>query len=467
MKYYLAVDMGASSGRHILAHEESGRIILEEVYRFDNAAEQKGGQLCWDTQKQMNHILNGIKRCAELGKIPSSIGIDTWGVDFVLLDKNDNMVGSSVAYRDSRTEGMDTLLSSYLSEQEHYERTGIQKQPFNTIYQLLAIRETFPEHLEQAETILFLPEYFNFLLTGVKKTEYSIASTSALLHAQNKTWDMELIRRIGLPENIFSREVCPPGTVVGELSSQIQELVGFASTVILPPAHDTGSAYLAVPARDENAVYISSGTWSLLGIENEHPITNQTSAAENFTNEGGYQYKYRFLKNIMGLWMIQSVRRDLNKEYSFAQLEEMAKEASDFPSRVDVNDLSFFAPESMIEAVKDYCRKTDQQVPATIGEVMQCVYKSLAKCYAEAITGLRAITGKTFTSVNIVGGGTKDVYLNALTAEATGLPVYAGPTEGTALGNILAQMLADGVYADVPEARSAIRESFEIKHYTP
>ena len=467
MRYYLAVDMGASSGRHILAHVESGKIILEEVYRFENSTEYRNGHLCWNTQEQMGHILAGMKECKRLGKIPYSMGIDTWGVDFALLDEADQPVGDTVAYRDARTEGMDVLLSSFLTEDEHYQITGIQKQPFNTIYQLLALREQEPEQLDRAATILFLPEYFNFLLTGVKMTEYSIASTSAMLDAQAKTWSAELLRRVGLPERIFSREVCPPGTTVGRLTPAMQAEVGYDTTVILPPCHDTGSAFLAVPARDDNAVYISSGTWSLLGIESPTPIICHDGARANFTNEGGYQYRYRFLKNIMGLWMIQSIRRNLNKAYSFAQLEAMAKEAGSFSSIVDVNDLCFFAPESMIDAVKQYCEGTGQPVPATIGEVMQCVYRSLARCYADAIKGLSAITGRTFSSINIVGGGTKDVYLNALTADATGLPVYAGPTEGTALGNIMAQALADGTFADIASARAAIGNSFEILYYEP
>ena len=467
MKYYLAIDIGASSGRHILSHLENGKIHYEEIYRFDNISKTINHQLCWDAEAQINHIIAGIKKCGEIGKIPASIGIDTWGVDFVLLDEKDDVIGNLVAYRDSRTNGMDNILNQILPETELYSRTGIQKQPFNTIYQLLALREQQPEDWEKAQTILFTPEYFNFILTNVKKTEYSIASTSGLLDAAKKDWDMELIEKMGLPSRVFSREICLPGAVVGSLSEKIQKEVGFNSTVVLPPTHDTGSAFIAVPAKDDQAVYISSGTWSLLGIESKVPVTSEESRLANFTNEGGYGGIYRYLRNIMGLWMIQSVRQNLDKKYSFAELEQMAKQESDFPSRVDVNDLSFFAPESMIDAVKDYCRKTDQKIPDTIGQVMQCVYKSLAQSYAETITGLEKITGKKFTSINIVGGGTKDVYLNALTAEATGLPVYAGPTEGTALGNLLSQMISAGEIPDVPAARDVIRNSFEIKEYTP
>ena len=465
MRYYLAIDIGASSGRHILGHMEDGKLFLEEVYRFDNLAVTHGGQLCWDTKEQFSHILTGIKKCGDLGKIPVSVGIDTWGVDFALLDKDDQIIGDTVAYRDRRTEGMDRELDRYISEDDLYRRTGIQKQPFNTIYQFLALKTQNPELLDRAESFLFLPEFFHFLLTGVKKTEYSIASTSGLLEAREKTWDWELIRKLGFPERIFSKTICPPGTRVGGFSPAVEEAVGFQSTVVLPACHDTGSAFLAVPAKDENAVYISSGTWSLLGVENSEPITTPESRAANFTNEGGYGYQYRYLQNIMGLWMIQSIRRDLNKEYSFAQMEQMAREVGDFPSRVDVNDGSFFAPDNMMDAVKNYCQKTGQQIPGTVGEIVQCVYMSLAVCYGESVKNLEKITGKKASAVNIVGGGTKDSYLNTLTAKVTGLPVYAGPAEGTALGNILAQMLTDGIFADVDEVRTCVRKSFEIKEY--
>lgn len=465
MKYYLAIDIGASSGRHILGHIEGEKIILEEVYRFDNTAVMKDGQLCWDTKEQFSHILAGIKKCGEIGKIPVSVGIDTWGVDYVLLDKDDRVVGNTVAYRDSRTNGMDVELDKIISEEFLYQRTGIQKQIFNTIYQLLSVKKQYPEHLEKARSLLFMPEYFHYLLTDIKKTEYTISSTSGLISAHEKSWDLEIIQKLGLPESLFSSRVCPPGEIVGEFSSAIEKEVGFKSRVVLPPTHDTGSAFLAVPAKGDSSVFISSGTWSLLGIESHAPITTEESRLANFSNEGGYQYRFRFLKNIMGLWMIQSIRRNLNKKYSYAQMEQMAKESSGFPSEVNVNEARFFAPESMIDAIRQYCRQTRQIVPETTGEIVQCVYKSLASSYASSIKKLEEITDKKFTAVNIVGGGTKDVYLNQLTANATGLPVYAGPTEGTALGNLLSLMLTDGVFPDISAARSCIRRSFEIKEY--
>ena len=467
MQYYLAIDIGASSGRHIVSHAEDGKMILEEVYRFDNNLETRYGHLCWNVKELFANILAGIRKCKETGKIPVSVGIDTWGVDFVLLDKDDNTLGDSVAYRDARTVGMDAVLDNYISESELYSITGIQKQLYNTIYQLLAIKQDNPDLLQKAESILFMPEYFNYLLTGIKKHEYTFATTSGLVNAKTKSWDMDLIRRIGLPEHLFADGLNPAGTAVGSFSTRIREEVGFDCVVVLPATHDTGSAFMAVPAKDADAVYMSSGTWTLLGVEIDEPITSELSREQNFTNEGGYEYRYRFLKNVMGLWMVQSIRRNIDKKFSFSELEQMAKEVKDFPSVIDVNDFSFFAPESMIEAVKEYCRKTSQTVPETIGEVMQCVYSSLSKSYASFIRELGKITGKNFTSINIVGGGSKDVYLNALTARETGLPVYAGPTEGTALGNIIAQMLIAGEYPDLQSARSAIKASFPVVKFDP
>ena len=475
--YYLAIDIGASSGRHILGHVEDGRILLEEMYRFDNKQVHVNGHDCWDMDNLWNGILGGLKACKEAGKIPQSIGIDTWAVDFVLIDKDGNAVGDAVAYRDSRTKDADKLVDRVLPAVELYARTGIQKQLFNTIYQLMALKEEHPEQLEQAETMLMIPDYFDYKLTGVMKQEYTNATSTNLVYAASKTWDYELIEKLGLPKRLFG-ELSMPGTVVGNLTEEIQKEVGFDATVILPATHDTGSAFLAVPAKDNNAVYLSSGTWSLLGVENEEPICNEDSWKENFTNEGGAWYRFRYLKNIMGLWMIQSIRRELNgvayvagrtskyadgKQWSFPDLIEAAKGAADFHSVVDANDDCFLAPESMIDAIKDYCRRSGQPVPETVGEIMQCVYLSLSRCYKEAIANLCRLTGQTYTSINIVGGGCQDMYLNTMTSHACGLPVYAGPVEGTAIGNLIVQFIAAGEFSGLQAARDAIRASFDIK----
>lgn len=475
-KYYLAIDIGASSGRHILGWLEEGVLKLEEVYRFDNVQLRRNGHDCWDTDNLWNGILAGLKACKALGKLPRSVGIDTWGVDFVLLDEEGRMISDPVAYRDSRTAGMDEWVECRADPQWMYSRTGIQKASYNTVYQLEALRRENPQQLEQAARLLMTPDYWHFRLTGVAANEYTIATTTNLVHAREKQWDRELLDRLGLPREIFE-ELSMPGTVLGEFLPEIAREVGFSAKVVLPASHDTGSAFLAIPAVDDDAVYISSGTWSLLGVENPHPVTSRESYAQNFTNEGGAWGRYRFLKNIMGLWIIQSIRRELNgvsyvqgkqgtavsdKEWSFPQLIEEAKKAEGFPSVVDVNRDCFLSPDSMITAIREECARTGQQVPESVGQIMQCVYQSLALCYRDAIAGLRELTGKTYTSINIVGGGCQDHYLNELTARATGLPVYAGPVEGTAVGNLIVQMHSSGEFRDLQEARDTVRRSFQI-----
>lgn len=460
--YYLAVDIGASSGRHILGHLEEGKLLLEEIYRFENKLVTKNGHLCWDFERLFSEIVNGMKKCGELGKIPVSMGIDTWGVDFVLLDKEDKVLGDTVAYRDSRTEGIDKEVYKLVPEDELYARTGIQKQLFNSIYQLYAIRQSNPEYLEQAVSFLMVPEFFNFLLTGVKKNEYTNATTGQLVNAKTKTWDKELLSRLGLNTEMFG-ELCLPKTSVGRLTDEIREKVGFDLEVVLPATHDTGSAVLAVPANDDDFIYLSSGTWSLMGIERMEADCSMESKELNFTNEGGYEYRFRYLKNIMGLWMLQNAKRELDNKYSFPEIAELAKKAADFPSLVDVNDASFLAPESMLAAVSAYCERTGQQVPKDLSEQLSCIYHSLAKSYAETVEGIEKITGKTYSRLHIVGGGCQDQYLNSLTKESTGKEVYAGPIEGTALGNLMAQMLKSGEFKTLPEARTAIARSFDIK----
>ena len=479
--YYLAIDIGASSGRHIIGWVEDGKLNLEEVYRFDNLQQYRNGHDCWDTEHLWNGILAGLKACKEKGKVPRTVGIDTWGVDFVLLDENDAVIGDAVAYRDGRTAGMDRLVEEKIPLELLYERTGIQKAPYNTIYQLAALRREHPEQLEKARRLLMTPDYYHYKLTGVKTNEYTIASTSNLVNAKTKAWDREVIARLGFPQEIF-REISMPGTTVGAFLPEIAAEVGFSAEVVLTASHDTGSAFLAIPAADENAVYISSGTWSLLGVENEKPLTARESFEQNFTNEGGAWGRYRYLKNIMGLWIIQSIRRELNgstyirgrqdrteaaRKWSFPELIEEAKNAEAFPSVVDVNQNRFLSPDSMIEAIRDACRETGQPVPETVGEIMQCVYTSLARCYRDAIRQLQRLTGKTYTSINIVGGGCQDGYLNRRTAQAAGLPVFAGPVEGTAAGNLIVQMIAGGELDSLQTARDMIRGSFPIEAVRP
>ena len=462
-KYYLAVDIGASSGRHMLASMVDGKMQLEEVYRFPNGMDNKNGTLCWDVERLFTEIKTGLKKCKELGKIPVSMGIDTWGVDYVLLDKDDKILGETVGYRDSRTNGMDEKVYEKISLEDLYARTGIQKQLFNTIYQLMAVKQFHPEYLEQAETFLMLPDYFNFLLTGVKKNEYTEATTGQLISAETNDWDYELIDLLGYNRKMFM-PVSMPGTVVGNFSKEIQDEVGFDCTVVLPATHDTGSAVLAVPTNDDNAVYISSGTWSLMGIERKEPDCSVESMKANFTNEGGYDHRFRFIQNIMGLWMIQSVKKEFTENLSFAEICDMASKET-IPSIVDCNDDSFMAPESMIRAVQDFCRNSGQEVPETVGEISSVIYNSLAKCYKDALEKIEHITGNKYDTIYVVGGGSNAEYLNQLTAKYTGRSVSAGPSEATAIGNIMVQMLHDGVFKDLPEARTCVRDSFDVKMY--
>ncbi len=462
-KYYLAIDIGASSGRHMLAGMKDGKMQLEEVYRFPNGMDNKNGTLCWDVERLFTEIKNGLKKCKEIGKIPVSMGIDTWGVDYVLLDKDDNILGDTVGYRDSRTEGMDEKVYEVIPQDDLYARTGIQKQIFNTIYQLMAVKESHPEYLEQAETILMIPDYFNFLLTGVKKNEYTEATTGQLISPKTNDWDYELIDMLGYNSGMFL-PVSMPGTVVGGFTEEVQKEVGFNCTVVLPATHDTGSAVLAVPTNDDDAVYISSGTWSLMGIERKEADCSMESMKANFTNEGGYDHRFRYLKNIMGLWMIQSVKKEFTENLSFAQICEMASKET-ISSIVDCNDDCFLAPKSMIEAVQKFCRDTNQQVPETVGEISSVIYNSLAKCYGDTVEEIEAITGKKYSTIYVVGGGSNAGYLNELTAKYTGRKVSAGPSEATAIGNVIVQMLHDGVFASLPEARTCVKESFDVKIY--
>ena len=462
-KYYLAVDIGASSGRHMLASMKDGKMQLEEVYRFPNGMDNKNGTLCWDVERLITEIKNGLKKCKEIGKIPVSMGIDTWGVDYVLLDKDDNILGDTVGYRDSRTEGMDEKVYEVIPQDDLYARTGIQKQVFNTIYQLMAVKQSHPEYLEQAETILMIPDYFNFLLTGVKKNEYTEATTGQLISPKTNDWDYELIDMLGYNSRMFL-PVSMPGTVVGDFTEEVQKEVGFNCTVVLPATHDTGSAVLAVPTNDDDAVYISSGTWSLMGIERKEADCSMESMKANFTNEGGYDHRFRYLKNIMGLWMIQSVKKEFTEDLSFAEICEMASKET-ISSIVDCNDDCFLAPKSMIDAVQKFCRDTDQQVPETVGEISSVIYNSLAKCYGDTVEEIEAITGRKYSTIYVVGGGSNAGYLNELTAKYTGRKVSAGPSEATAIGNIIVQMLHDGVFASLPEARTCVKESFDVKMY--
>lgn len=459
MKYYLSIDIGASSGRHILSSVQNGKLVLEEVYRFENGMTQKDGHLVWEYEKLFSNIIEGLKECKKLGKIPVSVGIDTWGVDYALIDADGKVIGDVYAYRDGRTEEPIKKVHEIIPFETLYKRTGSQFQIYNTIYQLYT--DKLSGKLDKAERFLMMPDFFNYLLTGVMKNEFTNASTTGLMSAKTRDWDMETVKELGLPEKLF-KELSDPATFVGNLKPEIAKEIGYDLKVVLPATHDTASAVMAVPEIGQ-PLYISSGTWSLLGIESPVAISTEEALKENFTNEGGYERSTRFLKNIMGLWMIQCVRREYNKKYSWGDFVTLSKEVKDFNSIVDVNDNSFLAPASMIEAIKDYCRKTGQKVPETPGEIALCVYDSLAVCYKRAVETVERVTGYKFDTIHIVGGGCQNAYLNELTAKRTGRRVVAGPVEATAIGNALSQLLYDGAVKNINEAKELVKVSFDTE----
>ena len=441
--YYLAVDLGASGGRLIGGCIKEGRLVLDEIHRFENGMIRVEGSLCWDYDLIFSQILAGLKKCGEMGLSPVSMGIDTWGVDYVLTDRDGKALGKTYGYRDNRTEGMDRKLEEILSFEELYERTGILKAPYNTVYQLMADKTGRPEVLSEAENLLMVPDYLNYLLTGVMKCEYTEASTSQLLRKGEPEWDNELIRRLGYPEKIFL-PIVPPGTRIGKVKEEIAEQTGCRPEVIAVASHDTASAIAAIPEQGEDFIYISSGTWSLMGALLDSPVCTEESMKANFTNEGGYAGKICFHKNIMGLWMIQSIRKEDGRRLDFGKICSLAEESGDFPSRVDVDDTRFLSPENMSEEIRRYCRETGQPVPGTTGELASVVYHSLADCYARTAEELERLTGKNYSKVLIVGGGSNAEYLNRLTAEALHKPVISGMKEATAMGNLLVQMAAAG-----------------------
>lgn len=458
MQYYLAVDIGASSGRHILCHVEDGKLILEEVYRFSNNVTKIDNHYCWDMEYLFESILNGIRECVKLQKIPTTMGIDTWAVDYVLLDKDNEPLTNTFAYRDGRNELGVQKVRDKISPEKLYLQTGIQFQKFNTIYQLQSYDE---DVLHNAMNYLMVPDYFHYLLTGKKVNEYTNMSTTQLLDIRTNELHQGLLEKLEIPAGMFCNMVMP-ASKIGRFTKEIQDKVGCDVEVVVPATHDTGSAYMA--AIQEDSIILSSGTWSLLGIETKKPYVSKEAMQTNFTNEGGYDYRYRFLKNIMGLWIIQEVSRNLEGKYSFAQLVEEARKEP-FEGIFDVNDDRFLKPEHMITEIQQYFKERNRQAPEHVGEIASCVYRSLAYCYKDAVEELEHITGKQYAVINIIGGGCQNQLLNEMIAEVTGKKVVAGPVEATALGNILSQLIANEVVKNLAEGREMIRQSFEIKEY--
>lgn len=448
MNYYLAIDIGASSGRHILGHIENGRLVLEEIHRFEDYLKEENGSLLWDTEKIVSEVKKGIAKCGKSGKIPKSIAVDTWGVDYVLLGKDKREIMPAVSYRDGRTAPVQDEVSKIISQEELYSRTGIQKQNFNTVYQLYCDKKT--GKLENAGYFLMMPDYLVFKLTGEIRNEYTNATTTNLVNAKTGNWDFEILDRLGIRKDIFS-PVSLPCNEAGALKG-----FEFESKVVLAPSHDTASAVAACPVGD-NGVYISSGTWSLIGTENGKAVLTDEAREANFTNEGGINSRFTFLKNIMGMWLLQSIRRNLDKRYSYDEMMNMAQKSEDY-FIIDPNSPLFVSPENMVEAIRKYIGVGE--IP--LETVINSVYHSLAKSYAQAISEIETISGKTVDRINIVGGGSRDRYLNELTAKYTGKKVLAGPVEATATGNIISQLMFADKSLTIEKARELVKNSFEI-----
>lgn len=467
----LACDFGASNGRAILGELKEDILKLREVHRFPNDPVTFSNHLQWDILRLCHEVKQGLLKCKmDNEENIASIGVDTWGVDFGLLDKNGELLGNPYHYRDDRTSGMIGRCFEYIPEEVLYSRTGIQAAPYNTIYQLLAMREKGDNTLDMADTLLLMPDLINYMLSGEKVSEYTHATTTQLYNHSKGDWDYEIIEKLNIPKKIF-KHIVKPGTVIGNLRESICRDLNIPSMKVIAVAgHDTGCAVAAVPAGEENYVYISSGTWSLLGIESDKPITNELALKYSFTNEGGVNNKIRFLKNIMGLWIVQECKRTWEKEghkMSFGEMVEMAKAEKGFSSFIDPDNLLFYAPGNMPEKVRQFCRETGQQVPETIGQTVRCVEESLAYKYRWSIEKIEEITSKKIDVIHMVGGGIQDQFLCSLAADASGKQVIAGPVEATAAGNIILQAMVLGEIKDLSHGREIIRNSFEMKEYMP
>ncbi len=469
MKKVLSFDFGASSGRAMLATLEGDKITMEEIHRFGNDTVIVNGTMYWDALRLFFEIKAGITKAVALGGF-DALGIDTWGVDFGLINKRGKLISNPVHYRDSRTDGIWDEVYKIIPKDELYARTGIQFAAFNTLYQLMYLKLYEPEQLELCDKMLLIPDLFVYMLTGEKKAEASIASTTNLLNPYTKEWDFELIERLGLPKDIFP-EIVKSGEVIGYLSDEICEELGCKKVpVIAAPEHDTASAVAATPSNTDDFVYISCGTWSLFGVESKEPLINEQIAQMNFTNEGGFKDTIRFLKNITGLWLIQESRRQWKREgieVGFDTLEKEALQAEPFRCFIDVDDPLFAPAGNIPKRVVEYCKKTGQYVPQTRGEIMRCIYQSLAMKYKYTFNSLRELTHRDYNSINMLGGGIKDTLLCRLCADACGVKVLTGPTEATVMGNIGVVFYALGEIKDLTHLRRVTANSTDLKIYEP
>lgn len=468
-KRVLAFDFGASSGRAMLGVFDGEKIELSEIHRFSNDPVSLGGTLYWDTLRLFHEIKQGLIKAKLAGGF-DSIGINTWGVDFGLLDSDGVLLESGVNYRDKRTAGMVDKAAELIPLPKLYRETGNQIMEINTAFQLLSLKENRQPLLDRAETMLLTPDLFNYFLTGKMKTEYSIASTTQLVNPETKNWNRDVIDALGLPQRLFG-EIVPSGTKIGELSDDLCEELGLQKVPVTAVCgHDTQNAVVSVPTQEKDFIFVSCGTWSLFGTETEKPIVSDKAYELNLTNEGGYGGTTNVLKNIIGLWLIQESRRQWQREgkdYSFADLEKLALESEPFKCFVDPDYPTLTPPGNLPKRIREFCEETGQYVPQTVGETVRCIYESLSLKYRYAFDQIRELTGKDYKVINIVGGGTKDGLLCQMTANSCDACVTAGPVEATLFGNIAVQLMADGCISDVREAREIIAKSDNVKSYEP
>lgn len=470
IKFFLGFDLGASSGRAILGKLENGHLELTEVHRFKNQMIRIHGSYHWNIYTLFEELQTGLKKCIqEHGIQPDSIGIDTWGVDYSLVSESGELIGLPFAYRDHRTDGAMEGFFEILSRKETYLLSGIQFMQFNTLFQLYVSAKHHCSRLNAASGLLFTPDTLNYLFTGIKRNEYTIASTSQLLKPGKAEYQHRLIEAAGLREELFE-ELVLPGTILGPILKEIQEDTGSAEIPCIAVAsHDTASAVVSVPATGENWAYLSSGTWSLLGIESRVPLVSEHSLEMNFTNEGGVDGTTRFLKNIMGMWLIQECKRIWDEEQviTWQEIVEWSQEATYFRCLINPDDQSFLNPGNMPKAIQNYCRASEQPVPTTKGELARCIYDSLALKYKFTIQQIESVTGNKIERLHIIGGGAHNKMMNQLTADALGIPVFAGPAEATAIGNVMIQARALGAVGSLDEIRKVVRDSFEVMEYQP
>lgn len=464
----LAIDLGATSGRGIIGSFDGNKLRLEENHRFDDGSSYIAGTLQWNIMDIYENIKTAIKLA---GKDITSIGIDTWGVDYGLIGPDGRLLGSPVNYRDSRTDGIMEYAEKFMPKSELYGVTGIQFMNFNTIYQLLAEMKNNPKLLDSTSSLLMIPDLLNYFLTGVKLNEYTNATTGALIDAKTGKWAYDVLKKHGIPTHVFG-ELVNPGTKVGKLSkSVLAELGEINADVVTVASHDTASAIMAVPAKGDDFVYISSGTWSLMGTELRSPLISEKSLEYAFTNEGGAENRICFLKNIMGLWIHTECRRDFARadgfKTSYDDLAEMGARSEPMRSIINPDDVIFTPPGNMTGRIADYCKRTGQPVPETKGQFVRCVFDSLALRYRDTLNKIDALSGKKTPFINIIGGGSKETLLCQYTADACGIPVYAGPSEATAIGNLASQAIAAGELKDLAEAREMVRSSFDVTCYEP